>query len=225
MVESGVEAQKAIRLQRIAEGKKVPAEEVNVYRKSHQDAATLPDNNWHDAWDHDGNSVIVDMAKARNIQLARIRLDRNARLISSDGEMSKRNEEGSAADVAAYKGYRKRLRDLTKTVSADLETLTTTEQLDGYVPPWPVEPITFSGEFRPTSVPTFVTTGLTVVTGQWAAIYPGGSDAGAIPKLTRGNSVMLNGELALDLSTGGILSLRRSVGTKDYRVSLDLFQR
>ncbi len=193
------------------------------------DPADYPlDAHWcHAAWRWSAGAIVVDMPTARSIKADLIRRERNSRLTASDGEMLKRSEQGNAANVAAYKSFRQRLRDMPATAAGALETLTTPTQLDAYAPPWPDEPLLSSGDFRPTAGPTVIDRGLSAVTGQWTARWTGGADGGNIgPALTRAGKAMLADGLSLELDHSGTLTLRKLPGiARDYSVSLSLFGR
>lgn len=91
-------------------------------------------------WRINGGVVGVDLALARQQRLREIRDDRNARLTASDQTRVRLMDQGTQAQIDAYKTYRQALRDLPTTVQNDLAALTTANQIDQYQPVWPVEP-------------------------------------------------------------------------------------
>jgi len=90
------------------------------------DAGQIPeDKTFRDAWDIDGNGIKVDMKKARNIHMSRIREARNAALQKLD------IEQLQGKDVS---GRKQHLRDVPK--KFDLTAAKTAEELKNL---WPEE--------------------------------------------------------------------------------------
>lgn len=65
-----------------------------------------------EAWEWDGNSVVVNPTKAENIQWGRVRKIRNELLVRTDVEMSRLAEVSDTAALAMYTAYRNALRDI-----------------------------------------------------------------------------------------------------------------
>ena len=76
------------------------------------DAYQLPDREFRNAWKQDGKQVVHDLEKARSLQLDKIRLAREPKLIELDKEFMKALEKGeSTVDIASKK---QALRDITE---------------------------------------------------------------------------------------------------------------
>lgn len=93
-----------------------------------------PDRIFRDAWKDEGG-IKIDMPKARNIHLARIRSSRNEKLKSSDAEFLKTLESSNyqqTPELVAIKAKRQALRDIPQTF--DLTQATTPEELKAL---WP----------------------------------------------------------------------------------------
>lgn len=91
-------------------------------------------------WRHGGGVVQVDLSLARQQRLREIRDERNSRLTASDATRVKLMDQGTQAQIDAYKTYRQSLRDLPTTVQTELAALITADQIEQYQPTWPVEP-------------------------------------------------------------------------------------
>jgi hypothetical protein len=92
------------------------------------------DRAFRDAWTFNGGAVEVDMPKARDIHMKRIRGRRNKKLKDSDIEMMIATEKNDAPAVAALKLMRQRLRDLPQ--NTDLDSASTPDELKAI---WPAE--------------------------------------------------------------------------------------
>jgi len=91
------------------------------------DASTLPnaDNDFFDAWELSGETVSVNINKAKNITKNRLRAEREPLLAAQDVLFQRALETNS--DTTSIVAEKNRLRDITKLV----DTCTTTEQLRG----------------------------------------------------------------------------------------------
>lgn len=89
------------------------------------DASTLPnaDNDFFDAWELNGETVTVNLDKAKNITKNRLRAER-APLLAAQDVLFQRALE-SQADTSAIVAEKQRLRDITKLV----DTCATTDEL------------------------------------------------------------------------------------------------
>ena len=88
------------------------------------DASTLPaDNDFFDAWELNGETVTVNLDKAKNITKNRLRAER-APLLAIQDVLFQRALE-SQADTSAIVAEKQRLRDITKFV----DTCTTLNEL------------------------------------------------------------------------------------------------
>lgn len=76
------------------------------------DNYVLPDREFRNAWVQDGKTVIHDLEKAREIQLDRIRLAREPKLIELDKEFMMALEKGLPTEEVATK--KQILRDITE---------------------------------------------------------------------------------------------------------------
>ena len=95
------------------------------------DARDIPDDRtFRDAWaDRGGGPVGVDMPRAREIQMARIRARRDAELVALDGQQLQHLGRGRGPDVAAIEAQKQVLRDLPATVQPAVDTAATPEAL------------------------------------------------------------------------------------------------
>lgn len=104
------------------------AEGSNLQAASYHSIDSVPDDRtFRNAWASDGKACVVDMEKARDIQMDRIREARDERLASLDVPSLIAIESGdtkAAADIAAQK---QALRDIPQTV--DLTKAETPEAL------------------------------------------------------------------------------------------------
>lgn len=90
------------------------------------DASTLPaDNDFFDAWQLDGETVTVNLDKAKNITKNRLRAERAPLLAAQDVAFQRALESGS--DTSAIVAEKQRLRDITALV----DTCTTLDELRG----------------------------------------------------------------------------------------------
>lgn len=89
------------------------------------DASTLPnaDNDFFDAWELNGETVTVNLDKAKNITKNRLRAERAPLLAAQDVLFQRALETG--ADTSAIVAEKQRLRDITKLV----DTCATTDKL------------------------------------------------------------------------------------------------
>lgn len=79
------------------------------------DASTLPaDNDFFDAWELNGETVTVNLDKAKNITKNRLRAERAPLLAAQDVLFQRALESGS--DTSAIVAEKQRLRDITNLV-------------------------------------------------------------------------------------------------------------
>lgn len=90
-------------------------------------------------WRRVGSTLAPDLPLSRAQLLAEIRAERDRRLVASDALMLRTQEQNTSL-VEPLKSYRQALRDLPVRVTTDLDTITTTEELETYVPTYPVTP-------------------------------------------------------------------------------------
>jgi hypothetical protein len=92
------------------------------------DEADIPtDRTFRNAWERGGKSVVVNMPKAREIHMARIRARRNELLDASDKELARAQETGG--DVRAIQARRQALRDVPQSIQAAVEAAQTPDSL------------------------------------------------------------------------------------------------
>lgn len=92
------------------------------------------DRTFRNAWEHDREKIVVNMDKARNIHLERIRTARDAKLRELDVETMKAIGKGDNGARDAVEVRKQVLRDLPQTI--DLKKAKTTEELKAL---WPAE--------------------------------------------------------------------------------------
>ena len=73
------------------------------------------DRTFRNAWKDDSPRVSVDMPKAREIHMDRIRAERNAKLASLDVEALKALESGDTARISIIAEEKQKLRDIPQT--------------------------------------------------------------------------------------------------------------
>jgi len=101
-----------------------------------EDSAIPTDREFREAWsDITPEPVIdIDMVKARQIHLDRIRVKRNEALKALDVAAIKAVEIGATATLEAVAAEKQALRDLPETIAADLEAAQTVEELRAIQP-------------------------------------------------------------------------------------------
>lgn len=87
----------------------------------------LPDRTFRNAWALDGDAIVVDMGKARAIQLDKIRAEREPRLAKLDREYMLADEAGDNVGKKAVATKKQVLRDVT--ADARIAAATTPEEL------------------------------------------------------------------------------------------------
>ena len=95
--------------------------------------SALPtDRYFRNAWVCNGSTMVVDMAQARDIHMAHIRVARDAKLQASDVAMVRAMEQGNSAELSTLSLERQRLRDIPQ--SLDLMLASTPEDLKAIDP-------------------------------------------------------------------------------------------
>ena len=89
---------------------------------------------YRNAWKLNDTGATVDMAKARDIHMDRIREVRNTELIVVDNDLKKAEDAGDGPEIARIRARRQTLRDIPQTFG--LTAANTPEELDAL---WPVE--------------------------------------------------------------------------------------
>lgn len=92
------------------------------------------DRNFREAWEHGGSQVSVNMDKARNIHMDRIRVARDAKLAALDVDTMKAVGKGDNVARDAVESQKQALRDIPQTL--DLTVAKTPEELKAI---WPSE--------------------------------------------------------------------------------------
>lgn len=94
------------------------------------DESTVPaDRTFRDAWVDDGRAIIHDMPKARDICLARLRLERNKKLDALDNDWMRASGQKDAAEADAVEAKRQELRDFPADIAAALAAAKDVEAL------------------------------------------------------------------------------------------------
>ena len=99
-------------------------------------AGELPKKTFRDAWTFDGQAITIDLPKAREIVMTRVRDERNRRLTESDAEKARLDDVGTEKEKKDAKDKRQKLRDLPAVVAGEIATMSV-EQLETYKPTWP----------------------------------------------------------------------------------------
>ena len=94
--------------------------------------AEIPaDRTFRNAW-KDGNGIEIDMPKAREIHMERLRNERNQKLKEADVEFMKAVESGDSKKVQDVSAKKQTLRDMTANI--DFSGINTPEELKNFVP-------------------------------------------------------------------------------------------
>ena len=99
-------------------------------------ANEFPKKTFRDAWTFDGQAITIDLPKAREIVLARVRDERNRRLVEADAEKARLDDVGTEKEKKDAKDKRQALRDLPAVVAIEIATMSV-GQLETYQPTWP----------------------------------------------------------------------------------------
>lgn len=89
---------------------------------------------FRNAWKLAGDKIVIDMPKAREIKLAEIRKERNAKLDALDKEFMK--ALSTKKDTKALEDKMQALRDIPQTT--DLSSIASPEALEAFQPEWPL---------------------------------------------------------------------------------------
>ena len=94
------------------------------------------DRTFRDAWADTTPelTIDIDMAKARNIYLERIRIKRNAELSKLDIQATKAQDIGDAETLAQIRTRKQELRDLPVTLASALASAATVDALKAIQP-------------------------------------------------------------------------------------------
>lgn len=100
------------------------------------DNAIPTDRTFRDAWADTSPelTIDVDMAKARNIHLSRIREQRNVELAKLDVEAIKAQDMGNAETLAQIRTRKQELRDLPATLAPTLASAVSVDALKAIQP-------------------------------------------------------------------------------------------
>ena len=93
-------------------------------------AAVLFDRTFRDAWVVEGGNLQVDMPKARDIHMARIRVVRDVELTRLDVPFIRALEEGDAAEQNRIKEVKQALREIPGAILPLLDASKTPEELN-----------------------------------------------------------------------------------------------
>ena len=100
------------------------------------DSAIPSDRTFRDAWADITPELIIDidMAKARDIHLERIRIKRNAELSKLDIQATKAQDVGDAETLTQIRARKQELRDLPTTLAPTLAAATSVDALKAIQP-------------------------------------------------------------------------------------------
>jgi hypothetical protein len=107
-----------------------------ISHRSMPDDVIPTDRTFRDAWADTTPelTIDVDMAKARNIHLERIRIKRNAELAKLDVEAIKAQDMGNAETLAQIRARKQELRDLPATLAPTLASASSVDELKAIQP-------------------------------------------------------------------------------------------
>ena len=105
------------------------------HREMPEEAIPL-DRTFRDAWADTTPelTIDIDMAKARNIHLERIRLKRNAELSKLDIQATKAQDIGDAETLAQIRLRKQELRDLPSTLASTIASAVSVDALKAIQP-------------------------------------------------------------------------------------------
>ena len=107
-----------------------------ISHRAMPDDVIATDRTFRDAWADTTPEVCIDidMAKARNIHLERIRIKRNAELAKLDVEAIKAQDMGNAETLAQIRARKQELRDLPATLAPTLASASSVDELKAIQP-------------------------------------------------------------------------------------------
>ena len=112
--------------------KDVPSTAINV---AVIEKSALPaDRSFRAAWRQRAQGVIIDIAKARDVHLVRLRAERDAKLSVTDGLMARATERGDAAERSKLAAQRQALRDMPANAAIALAAVEAPEDLKAIRP-------------------------------------------------------------------------------------------
>ena len=91
-----------------------PETMVQIGDKTVPGSAAPKDRTFRNAWALDGDAIVVDMEKARAIQLSNIRAERAPLLAELDVQYQRADEDGDSEGKAGIRARKQALRDVTK---------------------------------------------------------------------------------------------------------------
>ncbi|MBX9587915.1 MAG: hypothetical protein K2X43_01330 [Hyphomonadaceae bacterium] len=133
--------------------KDVPSGSVNIQVI---DSSALPSVNFRNAWRQDGQRLVIDMPKAREIHRASMRQARAPLLQQLDIEYQRADEAGDAERKKEIAARKQALRDCTK--HPDIEAAQTPEELSAVWPELPERPApqVWDEPVPPEAIPPFL---------------------------------------------------------------------
>lgn len=94
------------------------------------DNTALPINrSFRAAWRQQGEEVRIEISKARELRLAQLRTERDAKLAATDGLMARATERGNAAEWLKLAAHRQALRGMPAEITAVLAAAITPADL------------------------------------------------------------------------------------------------
>lgn len=114
----------------------------NYIRLPNIDETELPQsryfrNCWRKGTGENYGKPAVDLPLARNQRLDEVRIERNQKLLVSDGPTNLARDQNTS-NFQPMKDYQQALRDLPVTAQAEIDAITTDTELETYSPTWPV---------------------------------------------------------------------------------------
>lgn len=87
------------------------------------------DRSFRDAWTDVNDVLTHDMAKVREIHLARLRIQRNALLEEKDKDWMRAMGQNNTTEAETVEAERQALRDFPETIASSLASATTVEEV------------------------------------------------------------------------------------------------
>ena len=111
---------------------KLPVDAINPRFADNSEIPT--ERNFRDAWVDNAIEISIDMTKARDIHLERIRVKRNAELSKLDIQAIKAQDTDDLETLAQIRARKQELRDLPETLASALFSASSVDELEAIKP-------------------------------------------------------------------------------------------
>lgn len=111
------------------------AESLNLSNYRIVNASDIPEDRYfRNAWKQESNKVDVDVDKAKDIHIDKLREERNERLKELDVSFQIAMEQQSTQEMSEIASYKQELRNMPETALQDLAGIEDLEQIKNYRP-------------------------------------------------------------------------------------------